>query len=83
MAQIDCRGPLGNVFCILSSADDIARQLNQKIDAGIDRKMMNDYFRSSNNYDEVKEKIVSFFKDYHINIEYIEDESEYDDDDLY
>lgn len=70
MAIIDCRGPLGNVFCIIGSALELAKRLNNDIDQ---EELFNKWTDSSS-YEEVKNKIVDYFKEeYSINIEYITD----------
>jgi hypothetical protein len=70
MAIIDCRGSLGNVFCIIGSALDLAKMLNNDIDQD---ELFNKWTDSSS-YEEVKNKIVDYFKEeYSINIEYITD----------
>lgn len=70
MAIIDCRGPLGNVFCIIESALELAKKLNNDIDKD---ELFNKWTDSSS-YEEVKDKIVDYFKEeYSINIEYITD----------
>ena len=70
MAIIDCRGSLGNVFCIIGSALDLAKMLNNDIDQD---ELFNKWTDSSS-YEEVKDKIVDYFKEeYSINIEYITD----------
>ena len=70
MAIIDCRGSLGNVFCIIGSALDLAKILNNDIDQD---ELFNKWTDSSS-YEEVKNKIVDYFKEeYSINIEYITD----------
>lgn len=78
MAKIDCIGPLGNVYCIMAAAIRLAKQLNRDIKSNIDLDVFKDYLESSSSYEEVKQKIVLYFKDYFIDIEYIEDkEGEY------
>lgn len=78
MAKIDCRGPLGNAYCIMAAAIRLAKQLNRDIKSNIDLDVFKDYLESSSSYEEVKQKIVLYFKDYFIDIEYIEDkEGEY------
>ena len=70
MAIIDCRGQLGNVFCIIGSALELAKKLNDDIDKD---ELFNKWTDSSS-YEEVKNKIVDYFKEeYSINIEYITD----------
>lgn len=78
MAKIDCRGSLGNVYCIMAAAIRLAKQFNRDIKSNIDLDVFKDYLESSSSYEEVKQKIVLYFKDYFIDIEYIEDkEGEY------
>lgn len=70
MAIIDCRGPLGNVFCIIGSALELAKKLNNDID----KDDLFNKWTDSFSYEEVKDKIVDYFKEeYSINIEYITD----------
>jgi hypothetical protein len=70
MAIIDCRGPLGNVFCIIGSALELAKRLNNDID----KDDLFNKWTDSSSYEEVKDKIVDYFKEeYSINIEYITD----------
>ena len=52
MAIIDCRGPLGNVFCIIGSALELAKKLNNDIDKD---ELFNKWTDSSS-YEEVKNK---------------------------
>ena len=52
--------------------------MNRDIKSNIDLDVFKDYLESSSSYEEVKQKIVLYFKDYFIDIEYIEDkEGEY------
>lgn len=68
---LDCRGPNGNVYSIISRAVERFFELSNSINITKDELIK--YFLDSKSYEEVKEKIKRKFLSIGVELNYIED----------